>query len=408
MAAPSCEPLRCSLRNTRCSVARNGTDSFSIRCTNEQSARTLTAHAYPRYIADTLVAHAGRVSIISPSTQDATAGCKRLSGHTVVLTPPPTHTFHFFLEWAFHLFALLAANQGPLNVLFLPPATREGQRRSGRLDAWCARVFHGLLRHFGTVWHATDGQAYCLQNAQIGLVPQVSLLTSRCVAIRRLADARGHSSCTERAHTDEALPPMMAHARSLSNCSLTRLRLKAFRGFVRARIGAPTPSPASFASSAAGVRVLLVQRNGPTRRLLGLAGFAERLGTALRARLRLASSHSIDISIADFTADLAHNAELLQSRTALVAVHGNALTNLLLAPSRGLRAAVQLLPACLPKGTLSNHAYEVLGHLLLSGRFRSVCCACQTPRLGKSSQVTCNATTVADALAGSLRRAQTY
>ena len=156
------------------------------------------------------------------------------------------------------------------------------------------------------------------------------------------------------------------------------------------------------------MRVLLVQRNGPTRRLLGLAGFAERLGTALRARLRLASSHSIDISIADFTADLAHNAELLQSRTALVAVHGNALTNLLLAPSRGLRAAVQLLPACLPKGTLSNHAYEVLGHLLLSGRFRSVCCACQTPRLGKSSQVTCNATTVADALAGSLRRAQTY
>ena len=112
----------------------------------------------------------------------------------------------------------------------------------------------------------------------------------------------------------------------------------------------------------------------------------------------------VEVRVSDFSADLAANAALLSTHTVLVAVHGNALTNLLIAPSRGLlRAAVQLLPSCLPDGTWSNHAYEVLGHTLLRGRFRSVCCSCTAPTSGKVSDVRCNATRVAHTLAGLLR-----
>ena len=83
---------------------------------------------------------------------------------------------------------------------------------------------------------------------------------------------------------------------------------------------------------------------------------------------------------------------------ALVAVHGNALTNLLLSPPGGpLRAAVQLVPSCLPTSTLSVDAYEVLGKLV-AGRARSLPCDCTQPEAGKRSDVRCNASLVTDAL----------
>ena len=210
-----------------------------------------------------------------------------------------------------------------------------------------------------------------------------------------------------------ALPSELARARALTNCSLTRARLKAFRSLVRSRAPLPAPGLAAATASAgaAGVptRILLVQRGGTTRGsalgagatrvLLDELPFVRRLRESLGARL----ARRVEVRVADFSSDLARNAALLDGHAALVAVHGNALTNLLLAARRGtLRAAVQLLPTCLPEGTLSNHAYEVLGHLVLGGRFRSVCCLCATPTLGKTSHVTCNATRVASALAGLL------
>lgn len=368
-----------------------------------------TVFAYPRYVADTAAARAGVVRIEPFQKQEDMRGCTRLSGRTYILTPPPSHTFHFFLEWAFHLFSLLAAQtEPPRNVLFLPPAARDGQRRLGRLDAWSARVYHALLGQTAATYHMDADCSYCLDHAQIGLMPEVSLVTSRCIAMRRLADANGgrSASCARIPHTEGVLPVELAHARHLTNCSLTRARIRAFRGYVRARIGTIPPPALSkaAAASASSVRLLIVQRGGTTRHLLGLSAFVSHLSAALRLRLRLSSARSVDIRVSDFTANLPLNLALLEDRTALIAVHGNALTNLLLAPPRGLRAGVQLLPSCLPEGTLSNHAYEVLGHLILGGRFRSVCCECQSPRMQKSSHVSCNASAVADALADLLHR----
>ena len=340
------------------------------------------------------------------------ADCTRVAGRTLLLPQPPSHSFHFLLEWAFHLFAHLAVHTRPPQVVLLPA------RRQSRLDAGSSKIYRALLGHFGRVHHATDGRVYCLERAQIGLVPAVSLVASRCLPHRRLADARaggGLASCraTPWSASAAALPADLARARALTNCSLTRSRLRAFRSLVRARLGVPSVAPPSSSALAmaasdepagASVRVLLVQRSGASRRLLALPAFARRLSEELRARLRLPAG-GVAIDVGDFGADLVRNGARLQRYTALIAVHGNALTNLVLTPSKGaLRGAVQLLPSCLPEGTLSNHAYEVLGHVLLAGRFRSVCCDCEAPQLGKLSQVSCNATRTAHVLAGLLRR----
>ena len=61
--------------------------------------------------------------------------------------------------------------------------------------------------------------------------------------------------------------------------------------------------------------------------------------------------------VADFGADQRRNARLLEDASVLVAAHGNALSNVLLAPPRGLRAVLQLMPSCLPNGTYSMRAY---------------------------------------------------
>jgi len=79
---------------------------------------------------------------------------------------------------------------------------------------------------------------------------------------------------------------------------------------------------------------------------------------------------------------------------------------MLLAPPRALGAAIQLVPSCLPVGTYSAHAYEVLGSLV-SRRTRSLSCGCAQPERGKLSHVHCNATRVARALASMLMRGTT-
>lgn len=389
-------------------------------------------------------------------------------GRTIVYTEPPTHAFHFFLEWAFHLHASLAEGP-PADALLLLSVSALKGRRTSRLDAWSGRVYEALIQRFKRVVRASTDVTYCVQRARIGLAPEVSLLASRCLALRRLAEPRNPTAapaaCAGDPRTDvqdeTTLPEAHRLARRLTNCSLTRTRLRNFRTFVRAHLALRASATSVFSSTSSGIRaaaratlvarrtaprgdsgggsgggrsdggsggsdsgggdsdvlrILLVQRTGNMRRLLGLRPFADRLATvllALRAiwrpsQQREGDGPAVEVRVADFTADLSSNAALLQSYAALVAVHGNALTNLVLTPSRGtLRAAVQLLPTCLPEKTMSNHAYEVLGDTLLRGRFRSVCCACEAPLTGKASNVHCNATLTAHVLAGLLRpRAQ--
>ena len=124
--------------------------------------------------------------------------------------------------------------------------------------------------------------------------------------------------------------------------------------------------------------------------LMGLHKFASRLRAVLSERL----GRRTEVLAADFAKDLHANAALLEHTVALVAVHGAALTNLVLAPP-GLRAVLQLVPDCLPAQTYSHHAYEVLASLATSGRARSLCCACISPELGKNANVTCTATRAA-------------
>ena len=405
--AMECMQLRCTLRRTRCGVPLDrSTAPFAC-----EASSSMLAYAYPRFVTDTAAARAGVVRV-SRGVGLGGDDCVLLRGRTLIIPPPPSHAFHFLIEWSFHLFSALAAesaaHRAPPRLLILPPAVARDGRRTARLDAQSTRLYNALVRQSDAVVHATSGRAYCIDHAQIGMSAEVSLLASNCLTTRRFASARVPQSsaiaCNDSPGASAALSAQFSLARSLTNCSTTRMRLHAFRSYVRKQIGL-TPAPRPTLEPDRTVRVLVIQRGVSSRRVLGVSDFASRLGEVLTGALR---SHGggahVQVSVDDFGSDMQSNAQLLQRANALVAVHGNALTNLLFAQTRTLRAAVQLLPSCLPEGALSKHAYETLGHVLLAGRFRSVCCACEDEALGKTSDVRCNATSVALELASMLRQ----
>ena len=393
-----CNRLACSLQVSRCSASQSN-GSTRMLCSflgggGASYRREQTAvFAYPRFVADTTIARDSTVMVGAAAM--VASDCRRLAGQYLLVPPAPAHAFHFFIEWAFHLFAELHADRSRRSHLLLLPASR------GHLDPQKLSLYRALMRRAADggrlINHLQPLDPVCLDRARIGLSPEVSLVASAC-RVFRPPSSLPPPSAAEAAE--------LARARTLTNCTLTRHRLLAFAAFVRSSLGIkPPPARQANGHSSPTPRVLLVQRAGAVvlgRTLLGLEAFQRELSLVLRAAL----GRWVEIIISDFGTDMVANSRMLQGVTAIVAVHGNALTNMLLAPPRALGAAIQLVPSCLPVGTYSAHAYEVLGSLV-SRRTRSLSCGCAQPARGKLSHVHCNATRVASALASMLTRGTT-
>ena len=319
------------------------------------------------------------------------------------MPPPPAHTFHFLLEWAFHLHAELeeraVGRHLPHLLLLHPPASS----RPTHLDAQKMRIYRALLRKAGAAGHLAVGNesATCISGRlHVGMAPEVSLIASSCRDLPSSSSPQAGRRSGKETVDDWWRTPLAA-ARRLTNCSLTRARLRSFRGFLLSLLVGErwrAEQQSSLPPSArAPRRILLVQRTVDSRRIAQLPAFASSLRRALRERLPAGTRFTL--TTGDFTSDLVASVARIQPMVALVAVHGNALTNVLLAaPGGALRAVVQLVPDCLPASTLSTHAYEVLGGLV-ARHSRGLVCECTQPDLGKSSNVRCNATRLAGLLA---------
>ena len=518
-----CSAHACNLEEAVCKLQPPGSPRV-LHCASISARHTSTVLAYPRWTSDTAIAR-GSVADIGPHTatredRSSRPSCLHIEQPALLVPPVPSHAFHFFFEFAFHLFgALQAASPKRLELVLLPqPGNSSSSSGSSvvgrssvgvdymrrlRLDPFKARIYRALLGRARSVHHLgfhKGRQSICARRLTIGMAPDISLSASACY---RLAHARALGACQLPSSTllSDGFAPFRASGRGvgldlvassshddplsrlrrLSNCTRTRHRLREFRSFVREQLAAVAPSAAPSATSIAGaslrgsassggvpsssggvpspggvpsssggvpsssggvpsssgggpsspggvpsprrkgepLTILFVQRELRGRRIVEM----DALVTSVRDQLSGGSSSSkartrggkaVDDDalttrrpvtrtlVADFGADQRRNARLLEDASVLVAAHGNALSNVLLAPPRGLRAVLQLMPSCLPNGTYSMRAYEVLGRAL-AGQSRSACCACVAPSRGKASDLRCNASEVAQALVGMLR-----
>ena len=458
----------CTLGEARC-VLHSSPSPRCIVPANTTGAVGSRFLGYPRWKPDMATAQSSVVAVRHAADQAVTSSggrCTPLDGMALLLPAPPTHPFHFLCEWAFHLFSQLAEHaEEPVTALLLPPPKIHGRRRPNVLGGSEQRIFDALLQRFAAIRRIGDGgddsgrrgQAreghLCLKRLRVGLAPAVSLGVSCCRKMQQCASTLEETHALVKSTVP--MPAELQAARRVTDCALTRARLLAFRSFVRQALGVPSPVPAAAAAAAvdlashaqrqlsisngrggsssmsrlradgrhagSGVTsVLVVQRacasacSGGARRIAALPAFV----SGLRAELSASLGDPVHVRVADFSADWRANAALMNGVSALVSVHGAALTNVLLSPP-GLRAVVQLLPRCFPADALSPHAFDVAADFLtmipvadgsgggsasatttsrVRGGALSLCCPCVQPWMGKASDVVCNSTPVARAL----------
>ena len=430
--------FECTLDDAVCSTLSSRGDA-AAKCTSASAKRTLSVLAYPRWAPDTAVARAGVVETGSDLGDSSFSTCVRIERTALIVPPVPAHTFHFFMEFAFHLFSALQALSPPPDLILLPQPNSSSSSGRLRLDPFKSRIWRALLSRAHAVHRLPPSgvrlspplRPLCVRRLIIGMAVEVALSASACY---RIAHARALGTCQLASSTlldgfapfrtsfgssgrrDDAAhaADSLAGLRRLSNCTLTRRRLREFGAFVRAHLAvASAPGHAgrrlgreagahgvAGTASRPALRILFVQRELRGRRIVDMQG----LVSSVRAQLQqLQTPRRLDVHtvVGDFGSDQQANARLLERANVLVAAHGNALSNVMLGPQKGLRAVLQLMPSCLPNGTYSMRAYEVLGRVL-AGQARSLCCVCTEGTLGKASPIQCNASEVATALASML------
>jgi len=387
-------------------VCRPSTTRPFVRCRAGSANLPASWWTYPRW---SMLDSVGKPWVMhNMSTVQVLPGAASCNGttalHDFALLIPAMwgHTYHFYVEWLYHLLVFsrrrAAAPTPPQSVTLLPVPMLPS--RALRLTPYqlglVGKLFDLPPRLQLSTQVSPDRAAalqrgllapVCIRRAQLGLrsTMDVSVMGSSCLQLRQW-------STSDRYKCDASFnsPLRSAYwraAQAFTNCTGTIQHFHYFRqfasdGFVK-RLSRRPSAPK---------RVLLVNRNSRSRALQDVSAFARGLHAALR-------EHSAEIVVTDFDSNQARTNQLMADADALVAVHGNALTNPLLGLWPSLRAVVQLYPECMPlQWSPSAHAYAVIAHLATGRRCdtcHTLCCACATAADGKSSNVTCDPRAVA-------------
>lgn len=414
----------------QCLVATAG-DSRWHACVSHLTA-PVSVPTYPRLHEDRITNKEDHVLLQRCDCPTTTTQTMEAVDVSALLVPAMANGgFHALLEWGFHTFATIQAaheaGREALTLLFFrpakrwrypPPTSSMEQQPWGlerRLLESLVRLAGGGARYLPNAWEPHAATLALSTPTWIGLMPELSLAFSSCIplsAFPRPAKCAGSGGKVPEWLSDRFVASLSAR----TDCAATRRRLAQYRAFVRPVYTGdnaslevspreePRPSVTTTTSADADdMRILLIQRGaadltakttttaaGPartaTRRLAHVDAFAGELTRRLRERLTRACpnglgkgggrrSPRVAVTVTDFTANTTRNARLLAETTAVVAIHGQALSNLVLAAPGSLIAAVQLLPACLTdRGSIS--AFHTLAQLT-ARHGATVCCACE-------------------------------
>ena len=391
-------------------VCRPSTTQPFVRCWARSANLPASWWTYPRWsmmdsVAKPWVMHNTSTVQVLPGAANCT-GTTVLHDFTLLIPAMWGHSYHFYVEWLYHLLVFsrrrAAAPTPPQTVTLLPVPILPWRpldvtpyqfglvgklfdlpprlQLSTQLSAdRAAALQRGLLA------------PVCIRRAQLGLrsTMDVSIMGSSCLQLRQWSTSSRYKC--DASFNSPLQSAYWRAAQAFTNCTDTIRHFHDFRQFVSdgsvKRLSRRSTPPK---------RVLLINRNSSSRALQDVPAFARGLHAALREH---SAEIEAEIVVTDFDFNQARTNQLMADADALVAVHGNALTNPLLGLWPSLRAVVQLYPECMPlQMAPSAHAYAVIAHLATGRRCdtcHTLCCACVTTADGKTSNVTCDPRAVA-------------